>query len=106
MNSRWLYFLLIVALLLPVTRPRLTGAMIAGSTPISNNSQGNTSQTEEEEVHERTATSRQTHRIARGSQASLGQYSIPQPGRFHSAKTGAAPGIVATHNGFGGHITC
>lgn len=106
MNYRWLYFLLIFALLLPVTRPRLTGGMVAGSLPISGATQGNTSQTEEEEVHERTALSRQTQRIARGSQASMGRFSIPQRSRFNRAKTGAAPGMVATHNGFGGHITC
>lgn len=106
MNSRWLYFLLILALLLPATRPRQTSVKIAGSTPITNNTQGNNSQTEEEENHERSAVSRQTQRIARGSHASLGKFSIPQPGRFHTARSGAAPGIAAAHNGFGGHITC
>lgn len=106
MNSRWLYFLLIFALLLPATRPRLTAAMVAGSAPISGASQGNTTPTEEEEVHERTATSRQTQRIARGTSPSLGQYALPQFRRFTSASPGIPPVIVASHNGFGGNITC
>ncbi|WDI41091.1 hypothetical protein [Bremerella sp. P1] len=106
MKPRWLYLLLILALLLPATRPRLTGAMIAGSAPISGSSQGNTTETEEEEVHERTAASRQTHRIARGSSRCVGPFSIPQRSRFTSADRGASSVILATHNGFGGHITC
>lgn len=108
MNSRWLYFLLIFALLLPATRPRLTGAMISGSMPLTGQSQGgNTNETEEEEVHERTATSRQTQRIARGNlHDSLEHYSLPQWGRFASANRGIPPVIVVSHNGFGGNITC
>lgn len=106
MNPRWLYFLLIFALLLPAARPRLSGAMVAGSTPIQGASQSNNTETEEEEVHERTATSRQTQRIARGSRTSFEHFSLPQLRRFQTAQRGAASVMVATHNGFGGNITC
>ncbi|QDU76302.1 hypothetical protein Pan97_33490 [Bremerella volcania] len=106
MKPRWLYLLLILALLLPATRPRLAGAMTAGSTPLQEASQGSNTQTEEEEVHERTASSRQTQRIARGSRSTLEAYSLPQWSRFTSARSGIPSVMVATHNGFGGNINC
>ncbi len=108
MNPRWLYFLLMFALLLPAARPRTMAATIAGSLPLSGAAQGsNPTETEEEEVHQRTSTSRQTERIARGStRDSLEHYSLPQRARIASAKTAAVPMIVDTHNGFGGNITC
>ncbi|MFN3148828.1 hypothetical protein [Bremerella sp.] len=106
MNPRWLYFLLILAMLLPASRQRLSGAMVAGSTPLQGASQSNNTQTEEEEVHERTATSRQSQRVARGSRMSLEHYSLPQLRRFQAAQRGAVSVMLATHNGFGGNITC
>ncbi|MEW4561585.1 hypothetical protein AB1K70_03610 [Bremerella sp. JC770] len=106
MKPCWLNLLLIFALMLPVTTPRLTSAMIAGSTPLQGSTQNNTTQTEEEEVHERTAASRETQRIARGSCPSVESYSLPQRGRIHTASPGIPPIILTAHNGFGGHITC
>ncbi|MBA2117705.1 hypothetical protein [Bremerella alba] len=105
MKPRWLYLLLIIAVLMAGARPRFTNAMIAGSAPIQGTT-SNTTQTEEEEVHERTATSRQTQRIARGTTPLPGLYATPQYRRFTSASPAVPPVIVVTHNGFGGNITC
>jgi len=106
MKPCWLNLLLIFALMLPVTTPRLTSAMIAGSTPLQGSTQNNTTQTEEEEVHERTATSRQTQRIARGSCPTVERYSLSRRGRIHTASPGIPPLALTVHNGFGGNITC
>jgi len=106
MKLRWLYLLIILALLIPGTRPRLATAMFAGSTPLQGASQGGPAETEEEEAHQRAASSRESHRIARGSSTLFRQSFARQYRRFHSARSEFPAIILSSHNGFGGNITC
>ncbi|MHC2070900.1 hypothetical protein ACYFX5_25800 [Bremerella sp. T1] len=107
MKPRWLYLLLILALLLPGTRPRFASAIVAGSAPLQGAPASNTNrtQTEEEEVHERSAISRQCQRIAFARNQASFAWKLRQYRRFSSAIPAMASIQVAFHNGFGGNIT-
>ncbi|PQO37991.1 hypothetical protein [Blastopirellula marina] len=106
MKPRWLFLLLILALLLPGTRPRLVSALISSGATNSGSPAENSSETEgeEEEIREGVTTSR--HRLALDAKRSLDQRPIPQFKRFSRSMPAAAPVTLQNANGFGGHILC
>lgn len=107
MKPRWLLLLLLIlALLLPGTRPRLVSAMNGASTSSSGAPAENSSESEgeEEEVREGFTTCR--HRLALEAQRSLDKSPIPQITRFSHPKPPAQSITLQSNNGFGGHILC
>ncbi|MEW4455980.1 hypothetical protein AB1L30_25160 [Bremerella sp. JC817] len=104
MRPYWLYLLLILALLMPGARPRYISASIASGAPVEGIPTTDTSETEEQEVNEKTVTSR--HRLSLTATRSLDPRPVVQRQRFPRSLS-AVPGIVhQSHNGFGGDITC
>lgn len=107
MRPSWLVLLLVLALLLPGTRPRLIGATMGSAIPISNSSPSQTnSETESEEEEHRDNVASSRFRLTLGANRSLDKRTIPQFKRFSRSLPPAASITLQSENGFGGHIVC
>ena len=108
MKSGWLYLLLILAILLPGTRPCAAFARCLASSPVEGvpaNDSSENSESEEEEVAEQRSVA---VRFGLGIVAnrSMDPRPVNQRSRFSHALSAAACVTLESRNGFGGHLTC
>lgn len=107
MNSRWLYILLIAALLLPGARARYVNANVILQTGSTNHAStgARTTVAEEEEVLER-CSHRSRMKQARQRQAFIQPSLASRAKRSFVAAAQPRSAALASRNGFGGPITC